>query len=190
VRPQPRRTGTSSRSIGPPGKESRGPCQDLTLLTQHLLFTLELTQPLSLLGAEHVVALTTVGLLLAHSVRQRLRRAAQLRSERLRRPRTTAQQPHRLLTELRRIRRSRPWHLPLLSRAEPENITVSTRPAQFQFQHGFSVGVGFLGGGCIVQRFELEQAPLGGQEVAQLLGCEPLLLTADDGVGEDRDRDE
>lgn len=64
VRPQPRRTGTWSRSIGLPGKESRGLLQDLPLLTQHLVFALQLAQPLPLLTREHILALTAVGLVL------------------------------------------------------------------------------------------------------------------------------
>src|SRR5262249_51864943 len=78
VRPPPRRTGTWSRSIGLPGKESRGPLQDLPLLAQHLVFALELAQALPLVRAEHVISLATVGLVLPQPVAQRLLRAAKL----------------------------------------------------------------------------------------------------------------
>src|SRR5207248_6755335 len=124
------------------------PLQDLALLTQHLVLALELTQPRPLIARHNVRAFTTIGLVLPQPIRQGLRRAPKLGRELLRRPRTAAQQPHRLLTELRRIRRSRPWHLPLLSRAEPESITVSTRPGQFQpdIFHGRG-GLGLLGSG-------------------------------------------
>src|SRR5205823_3568250 len=131
VRPPPRRTGTSSRSIGLPGKESRRPLQNLALLTQQLVFTLELTQPLPLLPAQHVVALAPIGLVLPPPVTQRLLRAAQLRRELPGRPHPRSQHPHRLDPEPRRVRRSRPRHLPHLSRAAwPESIAVSTRPGQ------------------------------------------------------------
>jgi hypothetical protein len=59
--------------------------------------------------------------------------AAQLGRQLLRRPHPGSQHPHRLKSELRRVRRSRPRHLPLLSRAAwPESITVSTEAGQFQ----------------------------------------------------------
>src|SRR5579884_729571 len=99
-------TRSSPRGVG----ELPQPASNLALLTKHLVFPLQLTQPRPLLARQHVATLATVGLVLTQPVRQRLRRATQLLGKLLRRPRTAAQQPHRLLTELRRIRRSRPRH--------------------------------------------------------------------------------
>jgi hypothetical protein len=78
VRLPRRRTETCSRSIALPDEESRGPLQDLPLLTQHPVFALQLTQPSTFLRTEQIVTLARIRLVLAQQVTQRLLRTVEL----------------------------------------------------------------------------------------------------------------
>ena len=131
MRPQPRRTGTWSRSIGLPGKESRGPLQDLPLLAQHPILALELAQPLPLLARQHVLRSPRSASSWRSQFRNVCSGAAKLGRQLLRRPHPCPQHPHRLNPELRRVRRSRPRHHtrsshgplgPKASRCQPKRV--------------------------------------------------------------------
>src|SRR5581483_4692278 len=125
----PRSAGTSSPLIGLPREEKRRLAENLPLLLQHAILTPQPAQLLALLRRQPL-ALARVDLALADPTPQRLAGDPELARQLHDRPSRRLHEPHRLLAELRRIRRSRPRHLSLPSGPGSPSAEVSTEAGQ------------------------------------------------------------